>query len=58
MNRIALINENTMVVENISTDDREVDEITIPNYILINVNDMYVDIGMLWDGTSFDWPSV
>jgi hypothetical protein len=58
MNRIAIINENTMVVENISTDDREVDEITIPNYILININDMYVDIGMLWDGTSFNWPSV
>jgi hypothetical protein len=52
MTRLALINPNTNIVENVTLDDRPMFEIDIPGYIIVDIDEVGGGgIGDTWNGT-------
>lgn len=57
MTAIAWINEQTMICENVSSDERPLAEISIPGYILIDPLQTPA-AGWAWDAQLNDWVQV
>lgn len=54
MFRFALVNEQTMICENISLDERPANEIVVAGYLIIDITDTSFGIGDIWNGTTFE----
>jgi hypothetical protein len=53
MTKLALVNAQTNIVENISMDDRPASEIAIPGYIVLDLDAVGGgSIGSVWNGTA------
>lgn len=54
---LAIINNQTNICENVSTDPRPASEIEIPGYTVLNLSEI-PSVGWEWDTTTKEWVMV